>query len=59
MDMFEDYCNEPTRMRGRAGTMACGFGLLRGTKPPYIARGAAVCSMAGAPADTPPADSEG
>ena len=31
--MFEECCNETSRMRGCAGMMACGFGLLRGTKP--------------------------
>ena len=42
------YCNEPSRMRGRACTMACGFGLAWGTKPPcrLVARGAAVGTMA-------------
>ena len=34
VDLLEEYCNEPSRMRGRACTMACGFGLAWGTKPP-------------------------
>ena len=34
VDMLEEACDEPSRFRGCAGTMACGFGLLRGTKPP-------------------------
>ena len=46
VDILEEYCNEPSRMRGRAGTMACGCGLPRGAKPPHVARGATVCTMA-------------
>ena len=34
VDMFEESCNEPSWLRGSAGTMACDFGLRRGTKPP-------------------------
>ena len=46
VDLLEEYCYEPSRVRGCACTMACGCGLPRGAKPPYVARGATVCSMA-------------
>jgi len=54
VDMLEESCDEPSRFRGCAGTMACGFGLLRGMKTALRARGAASARWRGAPADAPP-----
>ena len=52
--MFEEYCNETSRMRGCAGMMACGFGLLRATKPPCARAVPRSARRRGAPADPPP-----
>ena len=54
VDLLEESCNEPYRFRGCASTMACGFGLLRGTKPPCTRAAAASARWRGAPADAPP-----
>lgn len=57
--MLEEYCYEPSRFRGCAVTMACGFGLRRGTKPPCARAVPRSARWRGAPADAPPGDSEG
>ena len=56
VDMFEEYWNEPSRIRGCAGTMACGFGLLRGAKPPCARTAPRSARWRGAPADQPPGE---
>ena len=53
MDLLEESCNEPYRFRGCASAMACGFGLLRGTKPPCARAVPRSARWRGAPADAP------
>ena len=54
VDMFEESCNEPSWLRGSAGTMACDFGLRRGTKPPCARAVTRSARWRGAPVDAPP-----